>query len=212
MKLSDLQQLQTEYEQRGYRVAFETFHSTDRATGEEQWFPDELTTEEEVGWPTPEEAEQHATLLRKVGGASYRNIRVIGPDGSEWTPVLSETAAPTPNATTSAPAKPSVREVLISAGLPAGSAILTILAGTGTLTLVGDDRGLVYAVPSPWLADRTQAGQPIRPKPHWTRGEGPIGSQGLRVPFALAAQDGLQAWVAFADGGWFVKVADEAPV
>ena len=105
MLLSELLTMEQEYERRGYRVAFEDYHSIDRTDGEDLYVQAELTQDDGNGWPTADEAIAIAERLLKVAGKSIRNVRVLGPDLEPLDSTPASAAAEVPLASAAAPTR-----------------------------------------------------------------------------------------------------------
>ena len=80
---------------------------------------------------------------------------------------------------------------------------MTVLATAGEWGLIGDTRGLIYAMPTAEIRERTERGEPIRSSAKRVAMDRVHGAQGS-VPMLLAQHEGVSVLAAFA-GSWYVK-------
>jgi len=206
VRLEALLALEAAYAQRGFRVSFQRLMD-----GGDGWQTDELVQDDNVGWPTAEEAECIADRLRAVAGKTIREIRVIGPDGEPVEPVgiegvlagVNEAAGviAEPVASTSRPIRP---------GEPPEDQPLTVLSGSqlDDYCLVGTAAGDIYCVLTTQLKDWTATtGRRIRWKVRHPQGAVLVGTDLIQFTPVRDATSGLAALVGFhaPTGVWWAQ-------
>lgn len=212
MRLADLEQLEQEYAARGWRVAFQVFHSTDRDTGDDCWLDDELTQDDGTGWPTVEEALEVCSRFTKVAlSRDYRNIRVVGPDGQPWLSAPVSVAPPEPDVAAVAAVAPLSENGNANGlvGVADLDGMLSVLARDDERVLLGDQRGRVAPAPVEVFSRMVGAGRTFAAPRYTTFDSMLVGS--TPVVFRTVDGDGLGAAVAFvghddgSGGVWMVK-------